>query len=125
MPSRTTGQPSGPSKRRIPTLPDRVLDAPGFANDYYLNLLSWSSSNKIAIGLGDIAYVWDAEEGTVNAMGEGSEGETPVTSVSWAADGSYLAVGNDVGEVSLWDVDEGKQMRVMTGHNVSASKPYN
>jgi cell division cycle protein 20 (cofactor of APC complex) len=96
-----------------------VLDAPGFANDYYLNLISWSSSNKVAIGLGDIAYVWDAEEGSVNAMGEGAEGEVPVTSVSWAGDGSYLAVGNDIGEVEIWDVDEGKKMRVMAGHNVS------
>lgn len=103
----------------MPTAPDRVLDAPGFANDYYLNLLVWSSSNKIAIGLKDIAYVWDAEKGTVIAMGEGAEGQTPVTSLGWAADGSYLAVGNDVGAVELWDVDKGIKMRTMTGHNVS------
>ena len=30
-------------RRRIQTAPERVLDAPGLADDYYLNLLDWSS----------------------------------------------------------------------------------
>lgn len=40
-----------------------------------------------------------------------------MTSMSWSNDGSYLAIGNDVGDVEVWDVDEGKKMRVMSGHN--------
>jgi cell division cycle protein 20 (cofactor of APC complex) len=40
-----------------------------------------------------------------------------VTAVSWSNDGSYLAIGNDAGEVEVWDVDEGKRMRIMGGHN--------
>ena len=39
-----------------------------------------------------------------------------MTSVSWSKDGSYLAIGNDAGEVEIWDVEEGKKMRVMGGH---------
>src|SRR5437879_5461038 len=30
------------AKRRIPTVPDKVLDAPGLSDDFYLNLLDWS-----------------------------------------------------------------------------------
>lgn len=41
----------------------------------------------------------------------------PVTAVSWSNDGSYLAIGNDAGEVEIWDVEEGKRMRIMGGHN--------
>jgi cell division cycle protein 20 (cofactor of APC complex) len=37
--------------------------------------------------------------------------------MSWSNDGSYLAIGNDAGEVEVWDVDEGKKMRTMGGHN--------
>jgi cell division cycle protein 20 (cofactor of APC complex) len=37
--------------------------------------------------------------------------------MSWSNDGSYLAIGNDAGDVEVWDVDEGKRMRVMSGHN--------
>lgn len=46
-----------------------------------------------------------------------SDAQTPVTAVSWSNDGSYLAIGNDIGEVEIWDVEEGKRMRVMGGHN--------
>lgn len=40
-----------------------------------------------------------------------------MTAVSWSNDGSYLAIGNDAGEVEIWDVEEGKRMRIMAGHN--------
>ena len=62
---------NGVKKRPPPYIPDRVLDAPGFVDDYYLNLMDWSCANRVAIGLGDLGYVWDAETGTVTALGEG------------------------------------------------------
>lgn len=65
----SAAQPAVPTKRRIPAIPDRVLDAPGFKDDYYLNLVSWSSSNKVAIGLGELAYVWNADTGDVTSLG--------------------------------------------------------
>ena len=37
--------------------------------------------------------------------------------MSWSDDGSYLAIGNDIGDVEVWDVDEGTKMRTMKGHN--------
>lgn len=63
---------TGGKKRVAPYLPDRVLDAPGFADDYYLNLIDWSCANRVAIGLGDVGYVWDAESGGVTALGDGT-----------------------------------------------------
>lgn len=50
-------------------------------------------------------------------LADDSDAQTPVTSVSWSSDGAYLAIGNDVGEVEIWDVEEGKKMRVMGGHS--------
>lgn len=61
---------NGAKKRAPPFIPDRVLDAPGFVDDYYLNLMDWSCANRLAIGLGDLGYVWDAETGAVTALGE-------------------------------------------------------
>ncbi|WOO79275.1 WD repeat-containing protein slp1 [Vanrija pseudolonga] len=104
-------------KRSPPYLPDRVLDAPGFVDDYYLNLVDWSCSNRVAIGLGCVPYVWDAESGDVMALGEETEESTPVTSVKWSPDGAFLATGNDNGDIEIWDVEESKRMRVMRGHN--------
>jgi cell division cycle protein 20 (cofactor of APC complex) len=48
---------------------------------------------------------------------DGSAAQTPITSVSWSTDGCYLAVGLDTGHVEIWDVEEGKKMRTMTGHS--------
>ncbi|KAK8853075.1 hypothetical protein IAR55_003776 [Kwoniella newhampshirensis] len=110
----------GTKKRAPPYVPERVLDAPGFEDDYYLNLIDWSCANRVAIGLGDTGYVWDAETGNVNALGGGNdpnEDANQVTSVSWSNDGAYLAVGTDAGEVEIWDVEEGKKMRTMAGHS--------
>ena len=57
-------------RRRIHTAPERVLDAPGLVDDYYLNLLDWSVSNQVAIGLERAVYVWNAASGTVAKLVE-------------------------------------------------------
>ena len=38
-------------QRTIPSSPERILDAPEFRDDYYLNLIDWSSSNFLAVAL--------------------------------------------------------------------------
>src|SRR5699024_7257260 len=59
-------------RRRVQTTPERVLDAPGLADDYYLNLLDWSSGNQVAIALERNVYVWSAESGSVDCLLETS-----------------------------------------------------
>ena len=46
--------------RKIPKTPFKVLDAPELQDDYYLNLLDWSSTNILAVGLGSAVYLWNA-----------------------------------------------------------------
>ena len=40
------------SVRKIPKVPFKVLDAPHLEDDFYLNLVDWSSTNILAVGLG-------------------------------------------------------------------------
>ncbi|AEO53387.1 hypothetical protein MYCTH_2313356 [Thermothelomyces thermophilus ATCC 42464] len=103
-------------RRRIATAPERVLDAPGLIDDYYLNLLDWSSGNQVAIGLERNVYVWSADEGTVSCLLETSP-DTYVSSVKWSGDGAYVGVGLGTGEVQIWDVAEGVKIRSMYGHD--------
>jgi cell division cycle 20, cofactor of APC complex len=103
-------------RRRIQTAPERVLDAPGLIDDYYLNLLDWSSGNQVAIGLERNVYVWSAESGTVNCLLETTP-DTYVSSVKWSGDGAYVGVGLGSGEVQIWDVEEGTKLRSMYGHD--------
>jgi cell division cycle protein 20 (cofactor of APC complex) len=103
------------SRRRIPSAPERVLDAPGLVDDYYLNLLDWSSGNQVAIGLERSVYVWSADSGTVSSLFECSA-DTYISSVKWSGDGAYVGVGLGTGEVQIWDVEEQTKLRSMTGH---------
>lgn len=102
-------------RRRIQSAPERVLDAPGLVDDYYLNLLDWSSGNQVAIGLERNVYVWSAESGTVSCLLETAP-DTYISSVKWSGDGAYVGVGLGSGEVQIWDVEEGTKLRSMFGH---------
>ncbi|KMU82526.1 WD-repeat containing protein slp1 [Coccidioides immitis H538.4] len=98
-------------RRRVQTAPERVLDAPGLVDDYYLNLLDWSSGNQVAIGLERNVYVWSADSGSVNCLLETSP-DTYISSVKWSNDGAYVGVGLGTGEVQIWDVEEGTKLRI-------------
>ncbi|CDM34689.1 hypothetical protein DTO013E5_3388 [Penicillium roqueforti] len=115
-PLRPAKSTSAQFRRRVQTAPERVLDAPGLLDDYYLNLLDWSSGNQVAIGLERNVYVWSAESGSVNCLLETSP-DTYVSSVKWSGDGAYVGVGLGTGEVQIWDVEEGSKLRSMYGHD--------
>lgn len=97
--------------KKIPTAPDRVLDAPNIVDDFYLNLVAWSATNLIAVGLADAVYVWNASTGAVGLLCE-LEGST-VTSLRWLDDGSYISVGRDDGGVEIWDIETNARLRTL------------
>lgn len=43
----------------------QILDAPDLKDDFYMNLMDWSSTNVLAIGLGTVVYLWSASSGKV------------------------------------------------------------
>jgi len=54
--------------RKIPRIPFKVLDAPELQDDFYLNLVDWSSQNILSVGLGSCVYLWSACTSQVNAF---------------------------------------------------------
>ncbi|KAF2127998.1 meiosis-specific APC/C activator protein AMA1 [Dothidotthia symphoricarpi CBS 119687] len=114
-PLRAASSVNAQSRRRIPSAPERVLDAPGLVDDYYLNLLDWSSGNQVAIGLERSVYVWSADSGSVASLFE-CAADTYISSVKWSGDGAYVGVGLGTGEVQIWDVEEQTKLRSMFGH---------
>lgn len=91
----------------------RVLDAPGIADDYYLSLLDWSASNILAVGLGNAVYLWNATSGSVQELCQVSDEGDSISSVSWCADGTHLAIGDSIGRLHLWDVEDGTRVRLL------------
>jgi cell division cycle 20-like protein 1 (cofactor of APC complex) len=111
---------STPQKRtrRISKVPFKVLDAPALADDFYLNLVDWSSQNVLAVGLGTCVYLWSACTSKVTKLCDLQEIEDTVTSVSWSQKGSHLAIGTNKGEIQVWDTIKCEKLRSMTGHTV-------
>ena len=46
----------------------QVLDAPSLQDDFYLNLVDWSSQNVLAVGLGTCVYLWSASNSKVSLV---------------------------------------------------------
>jgi hypothetical protein len=44
----------------------QVLDAPELQDDFYLNLVDWSSQNQLAVGLNRCVYLWSAHTSQVH-----------------------------------------------------------
>lgn len=104
-------------QRRIQKVPFKVLDAPSLQDDFYLNLVDWSSQNVLAVGLGSCVYLWSACTSKVTKLCDLAQAEDIVTSVAWAQRGTHLAVGTNKGEVQLWDTIKCKKVRTMGGHS--------
>ncbi|CAG8783846.1 15976_t:CDS:2 [Dentiscutata erythropus] len=108
--------------RYISRTPYKVLDAPDLQDDFYLNLVDWSSTNVLGVGLGTCVYLWNAVTSRVVKLcdmaspGRGNSNTENVTSVSWMPTGSHIAVGTALGPVEIWDVHASKQIRKMKGH---------
>jgi len=104
--------------RKIPKSPFKVLDAPSLTDDFYLNLVDWSSQNVLAVGLGNCVYLWQASTSKVTKLVDLSDGKNDsVCSVSWTPKGTHLAIGTKNGDVQIWDVAAVQNVRTWeNGH---------
>lgn len=136
--------------RRIPTAPTRILDAPDLVDDYYLNLISWSADNILAVALGQCVYLWNANTGdskylptaflpiyssasqnfifhefiTVQHLVTLEGVRDYVTSVSWSTipgHTKYIAIGTSNSRIQLWDGEALTQVRTLNGHTARVS----
>ncbi|OXA43894.1 fizzy-related protein homolog [Folsomia candida] len=102
--------------RRISKVPFKVLDAPELQDDFYLNLVDWSSQNVLSVGLGTCVYLWSACTSQVTRLCDLAQSDDTVTSVAWNERGSLVAVGTQAGLVQVWDAAAGKQVTTIHGH---------
>lgn len=111
--------------RKINKHPFKILDAPALKDDYYLNLVDWSSNNLLAVALGSAVYLWNATTTKVELLVDidpdaesslSSDLRPSVTSVSWSQDGNSLAFGTKSGAIQVWDIHKRKKIRNLEGH---------
>lgn len=105
--------------RQISSAPVRVLDAPDMLDDYYLNIMSWSSANVLAVALSQCVYLWNAATSEITElMNVDSDPNDYICSVNFLQEGgSHVAIGTASNTVQLWDVQAGRCVRTMDGHS--------
>ncbi|OMO96792.1 hypothetical protein COLO4_15081 [Corchorus olitorius] len=101
--------------RKVPKTPHKVLDAPSLQDDFYLNLVDWSSQNVLAVGLGTCVYLWTASNSKVTKLCDLGPHDG-VCAVQWTREGSYISIGTNSGQVQVWDGTQCKRVRTMGGH---------
>ena len=111
------------AERQSYVLPDatKVLDCPGLINDYYLNLLHWSSRGVLAIALGSEIYLWNQETAAIDSLPADSTTNGEVTSVRWTHDGATLSVGYKSGAIKLFDAQTKALHRSYLPHSARVS----
>ena len=102
--------------RKIAKLPYKVLDAPSLQDDFYLNLLDWSSLNFIAIGLENAVYIWSACNSKVNKLCELPDNNQLICSLAWSPQGNHLSVGNTDGQIQIYDINKNKLLKTIAAH---------
>lgn len=100
--------------RKIHSQPYKILDAKDINDDFYLNLVDWSSTNILAVALAQSMYIWNACTSQCQALP--LQEEEMITGVAWNQKGSHLSVGMQSGQVQVWDVNQSKLVRTFEGH---------
>jgi cell division cycle 20-like protein 1 (cofactor of APC complex) len=93
-----------------------VLDAPSLQDDFYLNLLDWSSLNFISIGLENAVYIWSACNSKVNKLCELPDNQL-ICSLAWSPQGNHLSVGNTSGQIQIYDINKSKLLKTIDAHS--------
>jgi len=104
--------------RKIPKSPFKVLDAPDLQDDFYLNLVDWSSTNVLSVGLSTCVYLWSAHTSQVTRLCDLAPDADNVNSVAWNDKGNYVAVGTAKGHVQIWDAVATKKIQTIEGHQM-------
>lgn len=114
---RAAGKRSVRSKRTLPKRAEKVLDAPGLINDYYLNLIDWGINNLLAVCLGEGAFVWNPVTQEGSQFFSSTNSLMFPTSISWApkAD-NMIAIGFSNSHVHIRDFSRNVLVREIDDH---------
>ena len=114
--SRSTTSAGGVRRRARATSgsPFKVLDAPALQDDFYLNLVDWSSHNVLAVGWGPCVYLWSACTSLVTKLCDLGTAALR-DSEQWTPRGT-TGGGHQPGRAQIWDANKCKKVRVMGGH---------
>ncbi|KAK9816253.1 hypothetical protein WJX74_002378 [Apatococcus lobatus] len=108
------------ASKRILKKPLKILDAPGITDDFYSNILDWSTTDWAAVGLHQGVWLWHSKTGRVTRLYESYRDEC-VMSVACSNAGKKVAAGFVSGVVRLFDSNTLQETRVFQGHSYATT----
>jgi cell division cycle 20-like protein 1 (cofactor of APC complex) len=106
-------------QRKISKAPFKVLDAPNLQDDFYLNLLEWSSQNILSVALDSSLYMWNGNNNKVVRFCDINP--CSISSIAWNQAGSQISIGNSQGITEVWDMERNSKVSELTGHSARVS----
>ena len=110
--------------RKICTKPYKELPAQNLMDDFYLNLLDWSSKNLIAVACTSSVILWNNNKTQSETLftydpinNNATNNEIYASSLIWSEDGEQLAVGNSCGQIELYDINKKEKICSFKGHS--------
>ncbi|KAJ8094242.1 substrate-specific activator of APC-dependent proteolysis [Marasmius tenuissimus] len=100
-----------PQIRKVDRAPYRCLDAPDLSDDFYTNLVDWSSSGILGVGLGGTVFLWRADNLSVSQLCSVSSPKDEYSSVAWMKTENTVAVGTYDGHLAIYDAVAQKLLR--------------
>ena len=113
------------NQRKINQKPYKELLTSNLIDDFYLNLLDWSSKDQIAVGCTTSVVLWNNNKTQSEILlnypcGNLEESENfvekYVSSLIWSNEGDKLAVGHSLGCVEIYDINKKKMIANYGGH---------
>ncbi len=94
--------------RKISKIPFKVLDAPELQDDFYLNLVDWSSLNVLSVGLGTCVYLWSActSQVCIGCLCKFSGRKYPVN--TWTKLCVFFFFALSAGNATMWPISGGR-----------------
>ncbi len=117
------------SSRKISKKPYKELYVPNLMDDFYLNLLDWSSKNIIAVACSSSVILWNLNNSLSNQLfkykpinlnnNQNNENIYNIyaSSLIFSENGEQLAVGNSCGYVELYDINKNSKICSFKGHS--------
>ncbi|KAI0236593.1 hypothetical protein L0F63_002534 [Massospora cicadina] len=96
------GRGGGGPSRTISRAPYCTVQSEDLEDNFYYNLLAWSSTDILAVGLGNQVYLRNCRTGDTTFFLELTCGRSP-TSLCWSPSGHQLGIGLTNGEVFVYD----------------------